>query len=508
MKDIGDSSKQVAKNTVMLYIRQFFILFLNLYTVRLVLNVLGETDYGVYIVAAGFVTMFSVFSGAMSQACQRYFCYDLGIGDYKKLNTTFTLSLLIHVLIAIIALLLTETIGLWYVANKLIIPDGRYDAALFIYQSSILVLILTIIITPYMAMVLAKEDMNIYAIISIGEAVLKLVSIIVIGKMAGDRLILYGISFIIVEVFVVAAYFGVRKIKYYSLKLEKNLDKETLKELLGFAGWNLFGSLIYPLKVQGINIIYNQTFGNFVVPGRGIAASVSSAVTSFYTNFGNAIRPQIVKRYATDGDDSVMSIVYAGSKITYYLTFAVMFPLIAEMKLVLGIWLENENIPQFAIVFSQLALIEALIDSVSNPLTALVGATGKIRKYELVVSGLQLCNLPLTVLLFAFIRNPLITYVIAIVLAILCLIARVVILSGITRLGVKDYIFNVVFKAVSFSLIPAVVIYGMKMLLSIQGIIAVIPLYIIFELLLLGVFYIFVFDRKEKKFLRRMIKRK
>ena len=180
MKDNVKSSKQVVKNTIMLYIRQFFILFLNLYTVRQVLIVLGETDYGVYTVVAGIVTMFSILSGAMSGACQRFFSYDLGREDYEKLNSNFSMALIIHLIIVVVVVLLTETIGLWYVANKLSIPDGRYDAAIFVYQTAIIVLVMTIIITPYIAIVLASEDMNIYAVISIVEAVLKFLSIIII----------------------------------------------------------------------------------------------------------------------------------------------------------------------------------------------------------------------------------------------------------------------------------------------------------------------------------------
>lgn len=503
MKNNLKSSKQVVKNTIMLYIRQFFILFLNLYTVRQVLIVLGETDYGVYTVVAGIVTMFNILSGAMSGACQRFFSYDLGREDYEKLNCNFSMAVVIHLIIGVIVVLLTETIGLWYVVNKLSIPDGRYDAAIFVYQTAIIVLIMTIVITPYIALVLASEDMNIYALISIIEAVLKFLSIIIISFCHGDRLVLYGLSFVIVEVVVVASYYLVRKRKYKRLKIVRNFNKKLFKELSAFAGWKLFGTLIYPLKVQGINVIYNQTFGTGVIPGRGIAASVNSAVTSFYTNFCNAIKPQIVKRYASDGDDGVRNIVYAGSKLTYLLMFAIMFPMIAEMDLVLGLWLGK--IPQYAIIFSQLSLIEALIDSVSNPLSALVDATGNIKKYQLIVGGIQLCNLPITVILVQYIDNPVISYIIAIILALASTVARVIITSELTSLAKKDFIINVICRVILASIIPIVFLVCVKIFWTIEGLI-IIPTYLVFELVLLIVFYAVSFNKREKEFLRSIIR--
>lgn len=502
MKDNVKTSKQVVKNTMMLYIRQFFILFLNLYTVRQVLIVLGENDYGIYTVVAGIVAMFSTLSGTMSGACQRFFSYDLGREDYEKLNTNFSMALIIHLIIGVIVVLLTETIGLWYVVNKLSISDGRYNAAIFVYQTAITVLIMTIINTPYIAIVLANEDMNIYAIISIIEAVLKFLSIIIISYCHGDRLVLYGVSFIIVEVVVVSSYYIVRKLKYIKLKIVRNFNKKLFKELSSFAGWNLLGNLIYPLKVQGVNIIYNQIFGTKVISGRGIAASVNSAVTSFYINFSNAIKPQIVKRYASDGYNGVRNIVYAGAKLTYLLMFAIMFPLIVEMEFVLGLWLGN--IPQYAVIFSQLSLIEALIDAVSNPLNTLVDATGNNKKYQLITCGIQLCNLPLTIHLVHYIDNPVLSYVIAIILTLVSTIARIIISSELTGLEKKDFVFNVVCKVIFASIIPIVFVVCIKKLLMIEGLM-VIPIYIVFEVILLVVFYMICFDRNEKFFLRSIV---
>ena len=505
MKDNVKSSKQVLKNTIMLYIRQFFILFLNLYTIRQVLIVLGETDYGVYTVVAGIVSMFSILSGAMSGACQRFFSYDLGKEDYEKLNSNFSMALIIHLIIGVTVVLLTETFGLWYVVNKLSIPDGRYDAAIFVYQTAIIVLVMTIVITPYIALVLASEDMKIYAVVSIVEAVLKFLSIIIISLCPGDRLILYGLSFVIVELVVVASYYLVRKRKYKRIRVVRNFNKKLFKELSSFAGWSLFGALIYPLKVQGINVIYNQTFGTGVVPGRGVAASVNSAVTGFYTNFSNAIKPQIVKRYASDGDNGVRDIVYAGSKLTYLLMFAIMFPMIIEMDVVLGVWLGT--IPQYAIVFSQLSLIEALIDSISSPLSSLVDATGKVKKYQLIVGGIQLCNLPLTVILVHYIDKPIISYIIAIILALASTVARVVITSELTSLAKKDFIINVICRVILASIIPTALIIFIKQIWPIEGLM-IIPTYLLFEVVLLVVFYLVSFNRKEKIFLRSFLKRR
>ena len=493
------SAKQIAKNAMMLYTRQFVIMVINLYMVRQVLYVLGETDYGVYTVVAGIVTMFSVFSGALSQACQRFFSYDLGREEYENLSCNFSMMIIIHLIIGVIAFLLTESIGLWYIANELIIPSGRYNAAMFVYQTSVIALVMAIAITPYIAIVLAYEDMNIYAVISILEVILKFISIIVISYWHGDRLILYGVSFVIVESVVVVSYYIVRKKKYKKICFVRKYNKNHLREILEFSGWNLFGALIYPLKIQGINVIYNQAFGTGIIPGRGVAASVNSAVTSFYTNYSNAIKPQIVKRYAAEGIDGVKKIVYSSSKITYFLMFAIVFPFILEMDDILELWLGN--VPKYAITFSQLTLVETLIYSMSDSLSSLIDATGKVKKYQLVVGGIQLCNLPLTIVLIHYVDNPILSYVIAICLALVSTLAGIAIASELTKLEIKDFILCVICKVVLASIIPIITIVIIKQLWTIKGLMIVLT-YFVLEIILVGAFYAVSFDKKEKDFLR------
>ncbi|WP_033170668.1 hypothetical protein [Selenomonas sp. ND2010] len=494
-----DSSKKIAKNTILLYTRQVVVLFLNLYIVRQVLYVLGETDYGVYTVVAGIVTMFSIFSGALSGACQRFFSYDLGKKEYASLSCNFSAVIIIHLIACVIIFLLTESVGLWYVLNELSIPDGRYNAAILVYQSSIIVLVMTIAITPYIAIVLANEDMHIFAIISVIEAGFKFLSITIVSFCPGDRLIMYSASFVIVELFVVAAYYYTRKKKYKRIKFVRNYNGNNFREILSFVGWNMFGASIYPLKNQGINVIYNQIFGTGIIPGRGVAASVNSAVTSFYTNFSNAIKPQIVKRYAADGIDGVKNIVYASSKVTYFLMFAIMFPFIAEMDTILWLWLGY--VPQYAIVFSQLSLVETLIYSISDSLSSLIDATGKIKKYQLAVGGVQLCNLPLTTILVHYVDNPILAYVIAIFLAIISTLVGVTIVSELTGLQTKEFIFRVIIRLVSASIIPIVLIIIIKYLWIIKGWM-IIPTYLVLEVILVIVFYVVCFNRREKDFLR------
>jgi O-antigen/teichoic acid export membrane protein len=448
------TTKRIARNTLMLYFRQILIMLVSLYTVRVVLNVLGAEDYGIYTVVAGIVTMFSFLSGAMATASQRYFSYDLGRGDYEQLKKTFSVSLTIYIIIALLSVLLAETAGLWFVNNKLVIPVERVHAARWIYQASVFSFVCTMITTPFMAAIIAHEDMDIYAYVSILEAVLKLGIVFLLPLFGVDKLIFYGLLLSIVVVVTTTVYRTICRKKYEECRTKLYWDKNLFRELLSYTGWNAFGAAVGVFKFQAVNILLNQYFNPIVVAARGIASQVNSAVNSFAQNFSTAVRPQIIKNYAAGDIHGMTLLVYRSCKATFFLMYLFALPLIIEMQYVLTVWLKNP--PGYAVIFTQLALLDVVIDSVNYPLMTTAQATGKVRLYQSIVGGILLLNLPLSFVVLASGFSPISVFVVSIALTFVAFIVRLFILKRLVSFSILKFLENV--------LVPVVIVASMSAL--------------------------------------------
>lgn len=450
------STKRIAKNTLMLYFRQILIMLVSLYTVRVVLNVLGTEDYGIYNVVAGVVTMFSILSGAMASATQRFFSFELGTGDKEKLEKIFSVTLLIYVALALLIILLAETVGLWFVCNKLVIPRERFTAAIWIYQFSILSFAVTMITAPYLSTVIAHECMDIYAYVSIIEVVLKLVIVFLLKIIPMDKLVIYGLLMFTVTFLNTAIYRLICKKKFNECKFHLQWDGKMIKEITSYVGWNLFGNAVSVFNNQIMNIVLNQCFGLVVNAARAISSQVNSAVNSFAQNFSTATKPQIIKTYAANQKEECHLLVFQSCKITFFLMWVLTLPLVSEMQFVLKVWLKN--VPDYAVFFAQLTLIEALINSVSYPIMTLAQATGKIKLYQGVVGGILLCNLPFACILLKLGCNPYSVMYSQIIVAIIATIARLVICNHLSRFSVLDFSIKVliplVLVVISSSVLP------------------------------------------------------
>jgi O-antigen/teichoic acid export membrane protein len=377
-----------------LYFRLILILLASLYSMRVVFAALGAEDYGIYNITAGVVAMLSFLSNSMATASQRYFSFELGRGDFEQIKRVFNLILIIYALIAALVLLLAETAGLWFVANKLIIPAERKIAALWAYQFSIVSFLFTIMASPYLAMIIAHEDMIIYAWISIAEAVLKLAAVFLLRFISFDKLQLYGILLCAVAVIITTVYRTVCIKKYPECAFRFYWDKQLFKEITSYTGWNLFGASVGVFKFQLVNILLNQFFNLLVIAARGIATQVNNAVISFSQSFSTAMRPQIIKTYAAGQKEKMLALVFSGSKCTFFLMYMFTLPLALEMPFILSLWLKNP--PEYAALFTRLTLVDALIDSINSPLMAAAQATGKIKIYQSVLGGILLLNLPVS----------------------------------------------------------------------------------------------------------------
>ena len=294
-------NKRIAKNTVFLYVRMLLVMGATLYTSRIVLNVLGAEDYGLYNVVGGLVTMFTFLNGSLGSATSRYITFELGRRDYERVNRVFNVALLIHIALAVLIIILAETIGLWFFYEKMTIPEERMSAAFWVYQISILTCFFSLTQVPYNAMIIANENMRIYAWVGIVEAVFKLAIAFILPFAPFDTLVYYALLLCVVQISIMLFYriYCGRNFKESKIILYK--DKTLYKEMFSYAGSDLIGNLSVLAQGQGLNILLNMFFGPVVNAARGIAYQVQGAVTQFSNNFMTAVRPQIIKSYA-EGD--------------------------------------------------------------------------------------------------------------------------------------------------------------------------------------------------------------
>ena len=452
--DYASSTRRIAKNTLMLYFRQILIMLVSLYTVRVVLATLGAEDYGIYNVVAGVVVMFGFLSGAMATASQRFFSFELGRGDTEKLKETFSVTISIYLILVLIIVALAETVGLWFVNKKLVIPNERMNAARWIYQFSIANFAVMLMTAPYMAAIIAHEDMGVYAYASIIEAVLKLAVVFLLKVLPYDKLLVYGLLLLCVGLINTSIYrFHCRR-RYEECRFRPVWNKAMFGEIWGYMGWNLFGSAVGVFNNQILNVILNQFFGPVVNAARAVSSQINSAVNSFAANFSTATRPQIIKDYAADKVEETHRLVFRACKMTFFLMFVLALPLVLEMPYVLKLWLKE--VPENTVVFAQLTLIDALITSMTYPIMTLAQATGKIKLYQGVVGGLLLCNLPLAYILLKMGLPPYSVMVGQVAVSVVATAVRLVITNRLSHFSLRRFANKVVIPLVFVVVLSAV----------------------------------------------------
>lgn len=458
------SNKRIAKNTLLLYFRMLLMMGISLYTSRVILNALGVVDFGIYNVVGGIVAMFSFFNGAMSSATQRFITFELGAGTFHKLNTIFCTSVLIHGLISLIIVILAETVGLWFLHTQMTIPSDRMNAALWVYQFSVLACIVMIMSTPYNATIIAHEKMSAFASISIIEVILKLLAAYLLIIFSYDKLKTYAILMFAIQMISRMAY-GSYCSKYFSeTKFHFIWDKNLFKEMFSFAGWTLNGSLAYISYTQGLNILLNIFFGPVVNAARGIAIQVQSAVMKFCQNFQLAVNPQITKTYASGNIEHMHQLIYASSKYSFFLIFLLTLPIMFETKQILIWWLRT--VPDYTVVFIRITLVMALVDTLTHPMLTAVYSTGKIKRYQLWEGSILLLILPFSYLSLKLGYPPESVFVIHLVIAVIVQYVRVRIVAPMIQMSLKLYLKKVVIKifyvSICSTLIPAILYFNLS----------------------------------------------
>lgn len=387
------NNKRVAKNTLFLYFRMILIMLVTLYTSRVVLAQLGIRDYGIYNVVGGVVTMFAFLNNCMTTSTQRFMTFELGKGNMQKLKDVFAASLNIHIAIALVVVFLAETIGLWFVNYKLVVPADRLTAANWVFQFAILSFCVNVIQVPYNAVLIAHEKMSVYAYISIIEVILKLGIVYLLSISLFDKLIAYGVLIFAVQLLIRCIYQVYCHRHYEESRFRLFWNNKLYQEMSGFAGWNLFGSIAWMLREQGLNIVLNLFFGPVINAARGVAAQVSSAVMNFISNFQVALNPQITKNYANGNIQEMEKLTYLGIKFSYIILFFLAFPLSLNINYVLHLWLVE--VPDYTALFIILIMVDSMVGNLFGvPLMTSLSATGKIRNYQIVVSMIILLIVP------------------------------------------------------------------------------------------------------------------
>lgn len=423
INDNTSNTKRIAKNTLVLYVRMLFLMLVTLYTSRVILDALGVEDYGIYNVVGGFVSMFALISAALTSACSRFLNFELGKGDLERQNVVFSTAVTIQWGLAIVVAVLSEAIGIWYVNNVMVLPADRLTAANWCFQFSVFNFCMNLITVPYNASIIAHEKMKTFAYIGLFQGMSQLGISFLVYFEPFDRLVFYALLLMVLQFSVQYMYQVYCRKHFDECHYRFVLDKPLLIQMFSYSLWHLIGNGAYVLKNHGVNLVLNFFFGPVVNAARGIANQVDGAVNQFVGNFMMAMNPQITQSYAKGDMNYMLNLIYKGSKFSFYLVLLLSLPIIINAHFILGIWLKT--VPEYTVIFTQLTLVVMLLSSLSKPLITAQNATGNVRDYQLVVGGINLFNLPLSIICLYQDANPQSVFVVAIIVEIIALMARV-----------------------------------------------------------------------------------
>ena len=404
MSTTSENNKRIAKNTLFLYLRMLLVMGVTLYTSRIILNTLGVEDYGIYNVVGGLASSFVFFSSSLSNATQRFLNVELGKNNLENVRKIFNLSLLIYCTIAFLVIITAEIIGIWLIQNKLVIPDGRIDAAFWCFHVVIASLAITLIGTVFDSVLIARENMKIYAYMGIFDAVGKLAIVFMLDFFTFDKLKLYSILLFAISVTskLIPAIICFRK--YPECKLKYHWDKNLFLNMFKFVGWNGFGTAVWAINEQGTNIILNMFFGPVVNAARGIAAHVNAAINNFSSNFYVAVRPQIIKSYASGDYEYFTRLIYNSSRYSFFLLLVLCLPVMLRTEYILSWWLGI--VPEYTTEFIRWILLFSLVNVLTNPFWSAIQAIGKLQRYVILGSTVYLMAFPISYIFLKFGYNP------------------------------------------------------------------------------------------------------
>jgi len=440
------------------------VIGLGLYTLRLVLIALGVADYGIYSVIGGIVALFGFLNAAMTSAMQRFFSLALGCGDRQKLLKNINVAIVIHIVIAVLVLVVAQALGGVLIESYLNFPDERIESALFVYRVSVVSSVVVILQSPFLALLLSYEKMNVYAFIGVMDALMKLILAFILIGFFDNKLQAYSIGMLMVVSIVTVLIVCYCFLYFEDCRFKLIRDRKEYLEIFKFVGWNVFGNISHMLKMHGSNVLLNVFFGAIVNAAYAVTFQFQALISMFANGFSQAVNPKIYKIYSTGDSERLSNIVFFSSRFLFFLILLVVVPLFGVLDGVLGIWLES--VPEYTVEFISLALVNSAIDVVSLPLITLALATGNIKRYQLLVSSVLLASLPISYVFFEYGFEPYTIFYISISVSLIALGIRLFIVCSMTDLEVRAFFREVIFNILSVLviLVPLLCIFDFYVL--------------------------------------------
>jgi O-antigen/teichoic acid export membrane protein len=453
----NQNNKRIAKNTLLLYGRMLIGMLISLYTSRVILNALGVVDYGINNVVGGLVSMFSILSGSLVGSISRFITFEIGKEDESKLEKLFSTSIWVMILLSVIVLILMETVGLWFLNEKMVLPESRVFAANIVFQGSVFSFIFGLFTVSYNAVIVAHERMSAFAYLGILQIFVNLLIVLFVAysPFVFDKLIVFSILQVSLSVAMQFFYYHYCRSHFSESRFNWSFDRTCFKEMGGFAIWNFIGSTAGTLKDQGINVLLNLFYGPILNAARGVANSVNMAVSSFVSNFMMAMNPQITKSYATRDLTYMHSLMERGSRFSYFILLILVLPFLFETDFILTLWLKHY--PEHTANFVRLILIITMSDSLSNTLITAQLANGNIRNYQCVVGITLLMNFPLSYIFLKLDFPPETTMIVALVLSFCCMILRLLFLRKSVNFSMSHFLRYVYLKVLVVTLLSIII---------------------------------------------------
>lgn len=493
------------KNTVILYLRMIFQMFVYLYTSRVVVSALGLVDYGIYDVVASFVIALSFLNNSMTTCTQRFITYALGKGDDKHLSMVFSHSVFIHFVLAFAIFVIGEIVGTWYINNYMVLPEGRLSDVMFLFHISLASSFITIVSVPYNASIIAHERMGTFALITIVDVLLKLLATCSLFLFDSHRIRVYAVLLLVVALIVRVLYGIYCRLSFKTMRLVWKFDNSILKDMLGFMGWNTIGNIAIVCNTQGLNLLLNLVGGPVVNAARGMAFQIQTATASFIASFQNAVNPQITKSWAQGKVQDMNALILRSSRISYMLILLFVIPLMLETRALIELWMPE--VPSYAVDFTRLLLCVSVVDTVANPLMVGAAATGDIKKYQIVIGGCMLCTIPLAFYIVKLGAPPQGVFMVLIFTTIMAQIVRMWLCRALFCFSIREFMAKVLKPVVVVTfvcLLPLVMIYKYKE--STEGLWTVLLNCVAIDVWVIAIVFLFGITTNERKFALRKLK--
>lgn len=480
-----------------------FLMFVTLYTSRIVLEALGIVDYGIYNVVGGLTASFAFFSSSLSNATQRFLNIEIGKNDNNGISAIYSSSIIIYAIVILIVFIAIECIGYWFLNSHLVIPIDRIDAANWVLHTTAIGLVITLIGSIYDAVLIAYENMKVYAYLSVFEAILRLLIAYVLLNIEIDKLKTYAILYLATIIVVRIITIVYCKTKYHNCKFKYPDRPSLIKNILGFIGWNGLGTAVWMINEQGINVLLNIFFGPIVNAARGVSTQVGAAINNFSTNFFTAVRPQIIKSYAAQDYNFFYKLIYASTKYSFYLIWIISLPIILRSGDILQFWLVE--VPNYTESFVQWIAIFYCINVLTNPLWSAVQAVGNLQRYVIIGSLVFLSAFPISFFFLKYGAAPVCVFQILTFARIAYLLVSLRLVKSLLDFSITEYIRNAIWPIIQVSILSGILVLALNTIID-HDIIGLITITVISVLIIAIVVYFVGINNNERRIINSKIK--